>query len=330
MFTAKEIALYILGDLKKMKCQFFIQSLAICGLLISHVACSGPAVDGSLLSGSIHMPIRQGEVVTEPASGDNPDNVAEYVVRVLTKDSECTGSLISQRVVLTAAHCVKGVEKASEISIGLGLNIGKDTPPDEGESLIYQPTDFVVHENFNMSRTAGDSNPHDLALIDMGQDLPAKYRPLLLPKRLPLGKEFFVTVAGYGKIHGRYDDSDASPNILRKAQLYFFVKSQKQFLIPAAQFKSGICHGDSGGPAMYKTDGNYFVIGVVSNTEPYQSAQMQIDLRAAHYDYSLVLPKYPDFDSCVGHSYFVNVKAHLHWIKKNMNRFKATEVTKVP
>ena len=177
----------------------------------------------------------------------------------------CSGVLIDQRWVLTAAHCVQGMS-ASEIQVAVGAyDLTRFTG---GRTPVKS---IRIHPQYSST-----SLYNDIALVELG--VPSPVAPIALfsgesadntPPSL-LGR--LVTVLGWGLA-----DSATSwyyPEILRQVNLPVVADSTCNAIytypISPAQFCAGYyegkdaCEGDSGGPAVVQVDGKWVHAGIVS------------------------------------------------------------------
>ena len=177
----------------------------------------------------------------------------------------CSGVLIDQSWVLTAAHCVQGMS-ATKIQVAVGAyDLTKFTGSRTPVKSIR------IHPQFSST-----SLYNDIALVELG--VPSAIQPIALfsgesvdktPPSL-LGK--LVTVLGWGLA-----DSSTSwyyPEILRQVSLPVVADSTCDAIytypISPAQFCAGYyegkdaCEGDSGGPAVVQVDGAWVHAGIVS------------------------------------------------------------------
>jgi secreted trypsin-like serine protease len=157
--------------------------------------------------------------------------------------SFCTGTLISDDVVITAAHCRP--TKKNQIGV---YNIH------ERQFVKYEILSIRIHEGFGFREL--DAN--DIALINLKTKVLDFDAIVELPsKNLKLTKLDSVMVAGYGKPYV----GQLTHTYLELDNLNF---SLSEFSLVHSKSK-GICHGDSGGPAFLIKNGRATVVGIVSH-----------------------------------------------------------------
>ena len=169
----------------------------------------------------------------------------------------CTGIVLTQDLVLTAAHCIE-----------LGLAYKLYELDAERNPVFYDLAKTVVHPQFSKTTFGANRAAPDLALLKMAAGLPAKYLPATLspPRaRVVVGERF--AVVGFGVTAPLNNRSAA---VLRRADLVATGKPgnlQLRLVDPATKGETpglGACTGDSGGPIYEERDGKRLVYGVIS------------------------------------------------------------------
>jgi secreted trypsin-like serine protease len=181
----------------------------------------------------------------------------------------CSGTLIHERVFLTAGHCTDPLDAYGIETVWVNFDEYALTEP------MLDVEAWITHPDYNWGPT---SNPRDVAVLILEEPVTG-ITPATLPeegflkelkkagelRRGPEGTKF--TVVGYGGTldwpppQVTYDDyrqfAVSEYRALLKAWL---VMSQNQ-----AAGDGGTCSGDSGGPAFWtESDGTEILVGITS------------------------------------------------------------------
>lgn len=170
-------------------------------------------------------------------------------------DSICTGALLRDRVILTAAHCVQNAE-AGDVS---AFFLTKDgCPLGRQQQLEMQAKEIEIHPGF-------DGLPQsysDLALIQLRSDAPSDQERLKLTKReYDLSEELLLL--GYGITDETAKDSDVLRRV-RKPKSEISVR--EKIVVIDQRTGSGYCRGDSGAPLISTVWTEPMIVGINSST----------------------------------------------------------------
>lgn len=218
------------------------------------------------------------------------DSISKHLVFIYSNrdSSYCTGTIISENLILTAAHCIKNTSET--LVLGFGLDRSK------GTMQVRTSNGAVTHGGYKSDLSA---ERNDVGLISFSGGLPEGFEPAPLANAKIFAKvKSEIVAVGYGRVKGvrNVSPSDSGSGRLRKVTLKIQTKSAngKAFEV-SQQDGRGICYGDSGGPAFIKSNGQYYLVGVTSAVLWYK-------------------PKDSVYDLCKEHSMFMDVKFYKPWI----------------
>ena len=174
--------------------------------------------------------------------GSPAPELARHSVMILSKrGSLCSGAVISQNTILTAAHCV---QDGSETAVHYRTL--------SGEPILLSPSKIVMHPNYVTDAIKKRIRSIDLAIIQLEKPLPAQFEPIMLSNEtVSAGNS--VLVGGYGLTNEKNPTSSgkfySSPlSVIEpygRSSILVWLKGDQ---IPQSNLKSGGCHADSGGP----------------------------------------------------------------------------------
>ena len=204
---------------------------------------------------------------------------------------QCGGSLINEKYIVTAAHCVINIPRSWQlISVRLGEHDLDNDPDCEDadrpgfEDCAASPIDIpvgeiITHPNYKAREV---SKPNDIALIRLSR--PVTYSKSISPICLPTKSQFLnnrydgvnMMVAGWGR-------TENSSQSKIKLKLEVPVNSEQECstlykkhgailndgqICAGGQKGKDSCSGDSGGPLMYlertPPEYNWYLYGIVS------------------------------------------------------------------
>jgi hypothetical protein len=161
--------------------------------------------------------------------------VQRYTVLVASAKGRCSGVVLAQNVVLTAAHCVQGT---SNLQVGGNLGGGYQTLRPSALSPVIET---VQHPLYRLT----DAGSPDLAILKLAKPLPDRFIPAVLnPRYLKIGDDLIA--AGYGKSAA----NDAKAGTVLRMVLLRVSQTIKGWviLVRVGEDASGAGPGDSGGP----------------------------------------------------------------------------------
>uniref|UniRef100_A0A182QR23 Peptidase S1 domain-containing protein n=1 Tax=Anopheles farauti TaxID=69004 RepID=A0A182QR23_9DIPT len=181
------------------------------------------------------------------------------------EELKCGATLISNRFLLTAAHCTR--QNISFVRLGMVDTNDKD-------ASVYRVRQVLVHEEYKGRR-------NDIALIEVTEDITTSrfVRPICLNTELvDIGPSVNLTIMGWG-----IDNDNNQTNVLYKGTVneiplnvcrkrfrdLFFSNtiSETQICALGEKYMNGTtdtCPGDSGGPLVVTINEKPYLAGVVS------------------------------------------------------------------
>ena len=191
--------------------------------------------------------------------------------------SLCTGSIIDNDTVLTAAHCVDSAESSENLEIIFNSNVVCDKA---ASKVVKRPVkDFGFHKHYN-----SNTIENDIAIVVFEGGIPEGRMISKLAAKPLMAKNSKVLAVGYGRTKG-YKVEDNRDMRLRFGWLkaipddeglkqfikevnsdvtFTDIKDDSSKLAFDQRDQNGVCAGDSGGPAFEYQNGEWLQIGVAS------------------------------------------------------------------
>lgn len=271
---------------------------AVTFYLASLTGCSQPDGASNNEGAKGCIPASRANGIVGGARVSATDTLAKKVVLLVSSNKDgtslCTGAAIGPDLILTAAHCVKNVDKtlavfSNDLSCESGINVSRDGVP------VVQT---VVHEGYT-GRAARD----DLAILKIQKNIPADYTVnKIFDEKSTLSSDE-VTLIGYGST-GKKGGGGGSGFLRTAKKSYSHDVITDSYLggrerIWISQKDQGMCYGDSGGPVFFEVGGELQIAGVNS---------------AVRGDTEDTI--------CMGEAYAMYLPAYKEWLKEAMEKLR--------
>lgn len=182
----------------------------------------------------------------------DPDGVRRHTVAILLDRGLCSGVLIAQDMVLTAAHCLSASKPKRIVMLD-----------EHFKAHFHAVQSSITHQSFRPAKTPMKSAGVDLAIIQLADPASAEMMPVSLGQFQERGDVF---LAGFGLNSKSRDRVGTLNGAFLRARI---VNWKSHRLIAAIgvegsepKFGTGGCRGDSGGP-LFEPESRA-VVGIVS------------------------------------------------------------------
>lgn len=200
------------------------------------------------------------------------DAIARATVFIKGPAGKCSGTLVSKRLVVTAAHCVVVPAYPPPLLSVYELYF----PAFGSQSLEVSATSDVVmnidYPGVGVNVEDGKLPFNDIGLIRLSDDAPSEYRPALVIKSDATLSELQVDqgkiksrgqkalIAGFGRLQAESAATD-----FQMAELELYLADEAGGRLGFAADGSAACKGDSGGPVFTYDGEQLILIGISSS-----------------------------------------------------------------
>jgi Trypsin len=192
--------------------------------------------------------------------------IQRYTIAIGSPKGRCTGVVLAQNIVLTAAHCIVPGEK-----LWVGDQVA-DGSRNVAPSQLSAVDEVVSHPLFSRK----DSGSPDLAVLKLATPLPDRFIPATLGAR-HLAEGDNLIAAGYGKASAE----ETRPALVLRMVLLRVTNAFRGWAIltSTGEDRAGGAPGDSGGP-LFAYRGMHTLVGLIVSVSDKRTRAVAL---AAHY-----------------------------------------------
>lgn len=211
----------------------------------------------------------------------------------------CTGSLVTPNMVVTAAHCT--TLNPRHLAIAFTSIIPK-TREEARATTLLPVVAGKTSPQWPLLKRGQKGDWGDVAVLRFLGTVPEGYSPAkILASPEALVNDEKVLIAGFGWTDGI---KKTPTDVMRKTEVKIRDAAFSSTEVMFDQTEgTGACHGDSGGPAFVKVDGELVLFGVTSRG-------------------------YNDpFDTCARYSIYTNLATQLEWLQATVTELSQVQRT---
>ena len=216
-----------------------------------------------LLSLSLSLSVSSAHAIT---GGTAINNGTSNVVSVISKDSVCSGALLSPRVVVTAGHCVVNRDTGLLLkdlyvsSPGVAVPADYNFNVDDSWATVQE---IRITSNFeNISRRV---EPDDIAFLALSKSLELPFPVFIASPGLTedlIAKRSTVRIFGYGATSNA---GSGFGGVAHRAEVTLFQRlTNRPTEVWLTSDSASLCRGDSGGPVVTSNVSGTYVVGIVT------------------------------------------------------------------
>ena len=203
---------------------------------------------------------------------DTDISLYPWQVFLVSGNNLCGGTIIEDKWILTAAHCVFDIRGREISASNMQVIAGTTNPFDSAQGVVHYVKDVIIHKDYSVVKL-----DYDIALLELQEEIwldNAEPVSFITAEDSSLGAAdpgVLATLTGWGSVQV---DPEVFPETLQQVQLPIVsnnVASQVWGPIPPTFLMAGYdnagkdaCNGDSGGPLVVPVDGENKLAGIVS------------------------------------------------------------------